>query len=273
MHTQRHMPTVFSASCQIHAMHAPLQPSLSQHKQSWIARSFDSIRLQKRSVTRSKACRSKCSSTQTTVDRELPKQKHPGLVLTTGPSEAWDHAAVGNPVVRCYFGDNEQRWYMWYSGNSSSGRAVDAISPCSGATGVATSSNGADWTRVPSASSAAPSATAAEDKKKSGPKGQGCVMQPGEDWWTFDTCHIAVSDVQILSNNAVATGVGVYWMFYSGASFEDVAAPEGFPGLQAHDSVEGLRYASNKIRNLNSLNEIRQKNSFPKSPLPSESLR
>jgi len=47
----------------------------------------------------SQACRSKSSSTQTTVDRELPKQKHPGLVLTTGPSEAWDHTAVGNPVV------------------------------------------------------------------------------------------------------------------------------------------------------------------------------
>ena len=63
--------------------------------------------------------------------------------------------------------------------------------------GVATSSNGVHWSRVPSASSAAPSATAAEDKKKSGPKGQGCVMQPGEDWWTFDTCHMAVSDVQV----------------------------------------------------------------------------
>ena len=22
-------------------------------------------------------------------------------------------------------------------------------------------------------------------------------MQPGEDWWTFDTCHMAVSDVQV----------------------------------------------------------------------------
>ena len=69
--------------------------------------------------------------------------------------------------------------------------------PCILHAGVATSSNGVDWTRVPSASSAAPSATAAEDKKKSGPKGQGCVMQPGEDWWTFDTCHMAVSDVQV----------------------------------------------------------------------------
>ncbi len=64
--------------------------------------------------------------------------------------------------------------------------------------------------------------------------------------------------MQILSNNAVATGVGVYWMFYSGASFEDVEAPEGLPGLQAHDSIEGLRYASNKNR-MKILNKIRQK--------------
>lgn len=67
--------------------------------------------------------------------------------------------------------------------------------------GVATSSNGVDWERLPSASSASPSATAAQDQKKKDtkqfPQGQGCVMQPGEDWWTFDTCHMAVSDVQV----------------------------------------------------------------------------
>lgn len=65
--------------------------------------------------------------------------------------------------------------------------------------------------------------------------------------------------MQILSNNAVATGVGVYWMFYSGASFEDVEAPDGFPGLQAHDSVEGLRYASDKSVIAKTLNKMRHK--------------
>ena len=67
--------------------------------------------------------------------------------------------------------------------------------------GVATSSNGVDWTRVPSASSATPSATAEEDQKKSNnqekPQGLGCVMQPGSEWWTFDTSHMAVADVQV----------------------------------------------------------------------------
>ena len=83
--------------------------------------------------------------------------------------------------------------------------------------------------------------------------------------------------VQILSNNAVATGVGVYWMFYSGASFEDVEAPEGFPGLQAHDSIEGLRYAWNKNMISKSLNKRKAEDlphpfvPRPKRPPPSES--
>lgn len=38
--------------------------------------------------------------------------------------------------VRCYFGDNEQRWFMWFSGNNTGGRAIDAVSPSSGSTGV-----------------------------------------------------------------------------------------------------------------------------------------
>ena len=67
--------------------------------------------------------------------------------------------------------------------------------------GVATSSNGVDWERLPSASSASPSATAAQDQtkkdKKLVPQGKGCVMEPGQDWWTFDTYHMAVSDVQV----------------------------------------------------------------------------
>lgn len=47
--------------------------------------------------------------------------------------------------------------------------------------------------------------------------------------------------MQILSNNAVATGVGVYWMFYAGGSFEEVQTPQGVPGLSADTVVEGLR--------------------------------
>ncbi len=37
------------------------------------------------------------------------------------------------------------------------------------------------------------------------------------------------------------SSAGVYWMFYSGASFETHVAPAGLPGLQAGAETEGLR--------------------------------
>jgi hypothetical protein len=46
---------------------------------------------------------------------------------------------------------------------------------------------------------------------------------------------------QVLSNNSVSSGVGVYWMFYSGGDFEAAPVPDGLPGVQAGVAVEGLR--------------------------------
>lgn len=46
---------------------------------------------------------------------------------------------------------------------------------------------------------------------------------------------------QVLSNSSVSSGVGVYWMFYSGGDCEPVAAPQGLPGAKAGAAVEGLR--------------------------------
>ena len=37
------------------------------------------------------------------------------------------------------------------------------------------------------------------------------------------------------------SSAGVYWMFYSGASFETHVAPAGMPSLQAGAETEGLR--------------------------------
>jgi hypothetical protein len=53
------------------------------------------------------------------------------------------------------------------------------------------------------------------------------VLAPNGDWWWFDTCHMNVADVQILSSSSVSSGTGVYWMFYSGGSYEPVALPAG----------------------------------------------
>lgn len=54
--------------------------------------------------------------------------------------------------------------------------------------------------------------------------------------------------LQILSNNAVNTGVGVYWMFYAAGDFEEVAVPAGIPGIDSGQSVEGLRCVTCKHR-------------------------
>lgn len=51
----------------------------------------------------------------------------------------------------------------------------------------------------------------------------------------------ACTSLQVLSNSSVSSGVGVYWMFYSGGDFEAIAAPEGLPGLAAGQEYEGVR--------------------------------
>jgi hypothetical protein len=38
--------------------------------------------------------------------------------------------------------------------------------------------------------------------------------------------HLHLACAQILSSGSVESGTGVYWMFYSGGSFEEVEAPE-----------------------------------------------
>ena len=85
--------------------------------------------------------------------------------------------------------------------------------------GVAVSSDGITWQRGSGVVEGARGAQRALDVGK--------VLAPNGDWWWFDTCHLGVGDVQILSSNSVQSGEGVYWMFYSGGSFEQVALPAG----------------------------------------------
>lgn len=39
--------------------------------------------------------------------------------------------------VRCYMGDNEQRWYMWYSGSSAPPAGLAGVAPAAGSVGEA----------------------------------------------------------------------------------------------------------------------------------------
>lgn len=43
-----------------------------------------------------------------------------------------------------------------------------------------------------------------------------CMEANPGDWWTLDTHSVATPDVQMFSSDAVSTGSGVYWMFYTG---------------------------------------------------------
>ncbi len=159
-------------------------------------------------------------------------------------------------------GDNEQRWLMWYSGASrddgaSSDGGSDApagdgggsisgaplappglagVAPGAGGVGVAVSSDGVTWKRGGGTVEGARGAARAEDVGL-------CLAPTGVDyWWTLDTCHLAVSDVQVFSNSSVSSGVGVYWMFYFGGDFSPMDPPAGLPGAEGVEGpLEGLR--------------------------------
>jgi hypothetical protein len=90
---------------------------------------------------------------------------------------------------------------------------------------VAVSSDGVSWVRG-----------AARIEGARGPQRSldvGKVLEPNGDWWWFDTCHLSVADVQILSSSSVSSGTGVYWMFYSGGTYEPVALPAGMSQVGA----------------------------------------
>lgn len=55
----------------------------------------------------------------------------------------------------------------------------------------------------------------------------GRVLGPNaEAWWSFDTRHISVSDVQILGDSQGGrSDAGVYWMFTAGGSQEEAPLP------------------------------------------------
>lgn len=81
-----------------------------------------------------------CASLQSEHQASLAQPRtHPLLLAApacAGEAGAWDEAGVGHPVVRYYLGDNEQRWYMWYTGRSRDCPDLDALFPSSGSIGA-----------------------------------------------------------------------------------------------------------------------------------------
>lgn len=116
-----------------------------------------------------------------------------------GPSNTWDSAEIGSPVVKRFLSDEEERWYMWYHGRPNGKPSCDLI-------GLAISSNGVHWER------GGGPATSSSDV--------GFVMNCGKDWWAFDTNGIRPSEIVIMSSNRVRASSAVYWLFYTGYSPE-----------------------------------------------------
>ncbi|KAK7274865.1 hypothetical protein RIF29_15965 [Crotalaria pallida] len=126
-----------------------------------------------------------------------------GLVFDLGPSNSWDNAEIGSPVVKRFLSDEEERWYMWYHGRNSNG---EKEKPSHDLIGLAISSNGVHWER------GGGPATSGSDV--------GFVMNCGKDWWAFDTHGIRPSEIVIMSSNRVRSSSAVYWLYYTGCSSE-----------------------------------------------------
>ncbi|KAK7309814.1 hypothetical protein RJT34_06855 [Clitoria ternatea] len=124
-----------------------------------------------------------------------------GLVFDLGPSNSWDSAEVGSPVVKRFLSDEEERWYMWYHGKPKGQPSSDLI-------GLAISSNGVHWER-----GGGPARSSSD---------VGFVMNCGKDWWAFDTNGIRPSEMVIMSSSRVRASSAVYWLYYTGYSSERV---------------------------------------------------
>lgn len=169
-----------------------------------------------------------------------------GFLFGPGSNDSWDNGGVGTAVVRRYLSDNEERWTMWYQGwkksdDSKQDIANGLLGVPPSRTGLAVSSNGIHWSRGESI----------VETNALGVGGEGMVMEPSENWWTFDTHHLSISDCLIMSSQKVRASGGVYWMYYSGGDKEDVNVPEemtrlgkkvnSLPLSQQELIIEGLR--------------------------------
>ncbi|CAN1152678.1 hypothetical protein LINPERPRIM_LOCUS29075 [Linum perenne] len=124
-----------------------------------------------------------------------------GLVFDLGTSGSWDSAEIGSPVVKRFLSDDEERWLMWYHGNSGENPGSDSL-------GLAISNNGVHWDR-----GSGPVSSAGD---------VGLVMSCGQDWWSFDTVSIRPGEVVVMSSSKVKASSAVYWLYYTGFSSEKV---------------------------------------------------
>ncbi|XP_065860480.1 uncharacterized protein [Euphorbia lathyris] len=172
------------------------------------------------------------NSTPLSSNSISPSSSSRGLVFDLGISNSWDSKEIGSPVVKRFLSDEEERWYMWYHGNSGETPVSDSI-------GLAVSNNGIHWER------------GIEAVNSSGDVG--LVMKKGENWWAFDTISVRPSEVIIMSSSKIRGSSAVYWLYYTGFSAEKIEFlsdvdslkfnlqnPERFCNAECFKSLPGL---------------------------------
>lgn len=129
-----------------------------------------------------------------------------GLVLGPSRTPSFDDMIVGSACVRRFVYDDSESWMMWYSARGKE-FSDDVLPIATGQIGLATSDDGITWKR------------------------EGAVLTENrEEWYFFDTSHVGVGDVQIMSSQAQRTGgVGMYWCYYFGGdmSVKTEGGPKG----------------------------------------------
>ncbi|KAI3989188.1 hypothetical protein MKX01_033224, partial [Papaver californicum] len=129
-----------------------------------------------------------------------------------GIENSWDSREIGSPVVKIFFSDEEERWYIWYHGSNSS-NGGDIV-------GLAVSGNGIHWERGTRLVQSSPDV--------------GCVMKCSQDWWAFDTLSIRPSEIVIMSSSKVRVSAAVYWIYYTGFNSEQLEVP-GTPKIHVEN--------------------------------------
>ncbi|KAJ1637894.1 hypothetical protein T492DRAFT_271469 [Pavlovales sp. CCMP2436] len=116
-----------------------------------------------------------------------------GLVLAPSSASSFEDKILGGMCVRRFLSDDGEKWYMWYSARGAD-FDPEVVSLSTGRIGLATSSDGVSWNR------------------------EGAVLTENKDeWFFFDTTHVGIGDVQVMSSQSEKTGgVGMYWCYYFG---------------------------------------------------------
>ncbi|KAA8492618.1 hypothetical protein FVE85_8125 [Porphyridium purpureum] len=165
--------------------------------------------------------------------RGTPSRTNKGAPVASGrvlePSRQksrFDAVAVGAPVVKRFEGENQTRtWYLWYSGLGEPHEKEPFR------IGLAVSNNGVLWER------------------HEGSYGKESVLDVNVDeWWAFDTEHVVVGDIQLLSSLKVRAEGSVFFMFYHGTDHVE---------LDVDASIMGLLSASRVTRATSSLKSSR----------------